>query len=168
MPDDQRLKKESVYFLSAEDMAEVTVRPRIEVMGGNAKKVWFPDAPFTFTDECLEDLDRHLSDKIVGLIIIDTLFSFLPDGVDTSKPSAIRERLHKLGKLAEDHDCAIVIVRHSTKGGRGKAIYRSGGLIDIISVARSGLTVAVHPHDPKLRIMAHMKHNLSERGESFR
>lgn len=105
LPDEQKLKTESVYFLSAEDMANVTVRPRIEAMGGDSAKVWFPDEPFTFSDEYLTQLDDHLSGRKVGLIIIDTLFSFLPDGVDTSKPSAIRERLHKLGKLAEDHDC---------------------------------------------------------------
>lgn len=166
LPDGQKLELESVYFLSAEDMAEVTVRPRIEVMGGDSSKVWFPDEPFTFSDEYLTQLDEHMSGRDVGLVIIDTLFSFLPDGVDTSKPSAIRERLHKLGKLAEDHDCAIVIVRHWTKGERGKAIYRGGGLIDIVGVARSGVTVGIHPHDPKLRIMAHMKYNLSEQGES--
>ena len=166
LPDGQRLRTESVYFLSAEDMANVTVRPRIEVMGGNSAKVWFPDEPFTFSDEYLTQLDDHLSGRDVGLVIVDTLFSFLPDGVDTSKPSAIRERLHKLGKLAEDHDCAIVIVRHWTKGERGKAIYRGGGLIDIVGVARSGVTVAVHPEDPNLRILAHMKYNLSERGGS--
>ena len=166
LPDGQKLDKESVYFLSAEDVPEVTVRPRIEALGGNPRKVWFPDEPITFTDDTLDKLDLHLSRSIVGRVIVDTLFSFLPDGVDTSKPAAIRERLHALAQLAQKHSCAIVIVRHWTKGDRGKAIYRGGGLIDIIGVARSGLTIAVHPEDPKLRVMAHMKHNLSERGDS--
>ena len=86
LPDNQRVNKEYVYFLSAEDIPEITVRPRIEAMGGDARKIYFPDKPFTFTDECLDALDQHLSERNVGLIIIDTLFSFLPDGVDTSKP----------------------------------------------------------------------------------
>ena len=167
LPTNQHLDTEYVYFLSAEDIPEITVRPRIEAMGGDAKKIYFPDRPFTFTDECLDALDQHLSERNVGLIIVDTLFSFLPDGVDTSKPSAIRERLHKLGKLAQKHECAIIIVRHWTKGDRGKAIYRGGGLIDIVAVARSGITVGQHPEDPKRRIMAHMKNNLSEKGESL-
>lgn len=166
LPDGQQLQKEIVYFFSSEDIPEVTVRPRIEAMGGDARKIYFPGRPFTFTDECIADLDQHLAERNVGLIVVDTLFSFLPDGVDTSKPSAIRERLHKLAKLAQDHDCAIIIVRHWTKGDRGKAIYRGGGLIDIVGVARSGLTIAVHPEDPKLRIMAHMKYSVSEQGES--
>lgn len=62
LPDGQKLELESVYFLSAEDMAEVTVRPRIEVMGGDSSKVWFPDEPFTFSDEYLTQialLDHH-------------------------------------------------------------------------------------------------------------
>lgn len=166
LPDSQKLLKEGVLFLSAEDAAEYTVRPRIEAMGGDSNKVWFPAEPFTFTDESIKKLDQHLENHVTGLIIIDTLFSFLPDGVDTSKPGAIRERLHAMANLAKEHDCAIVVVRHWTKGDRGKAIYRGGGLIDIIGVARSGITIAVHPEDPKLRIMAHMKYNLSERGDS--
>src|SRR4051794_4088718 len=48
----------------------------------------------------------------------------------------------------------------------GKAIYRGSGSIDVIGVARSAMAVAIHPDDPELRVMAHVKHNLSARGDS--
>jgi hypothetical protein len=56
---------------------------------------------------------------------------------------------------------AIVLVRHLTKEGRHKALYRGGGSIGIIGSARSGLLVADHPKEKGLRVLTVSKSNLA-------
>ena len=166
LPDGIHLGKGRVLYMTTEDDPAYTLRPRIEAMGGNANRIRFLDGLLTFSDEGLDLLEKEMKARPPRLIVVDTLFSFIPDGMDASKPNAIRGRLHALGRLAAEQKSAILLIRHWTKGDRGKAIYRGGGVIDIIGVARSSITIAVHPEDPNLRAMAHVKHNLSERGIS--
>ena len=60
-----------------------------------------------------------------------------------------------------------MLVRHLTKAKRDKAIYQGMGSMDVIGAARSAFLVAQHPDDPSLKIVAHVKHNISERGQSW-
>jgi hypothetical protein len=73
----------------------------------------------------------------------------------------MRRALHELSRLAERRDCAIILLRHLTKGAQSKAIYRGGGSIGIIAAARAGLLVARDPTNDKGRIILVSKSNLS-------
>jgi hypothetical protein len=79
----------------------------------------------------------------------------------------MREILAGVAQIASDFGLAVLIIRHWTKGDRGKAIYRGSGSIDIIGLARAGIAVAIDPDEPDLRVMAHVKHNLSAPGKSY-
>jgi DNA repair protein RadA/Sms len=164
LPDGTRLEASMVFYLSAEDDPGYTIRPRIEAMGGDASRIFCLRAVFSLTEEGLEELKSELDLHHPRLIIIDTLFSFTPDYIDTSKPTAVREFLWQLSDMAKAYDTTIILIRHWTKGERGKAIYRGGGLIDFAAVARSVVAVAKNPENPDERVMAHVKHNLSECG----
>jgi hypothetical protein len=63
--------------------------------------------------------------------------------------------------LAQKARCAVVLLRHLNKDGRGKALYRGGGSIGIIGAARAGLLVAADPDDADHRILACTKSNLA-------
>jgi hypothetical protein len=83
------------------------------------------------------------------------------------RPNVIRALLSELKEAAEYDETAILLVRHLTKAKRDKAIYQGSGSMDVIGAARSAFLVAQHPDDPDLKIVAHVKHNISERGQSW-
>jgi hypothetical protein len=70
----------------------------------------------------------------------------------------------KLAALAEKFGCALVAVRHLTKGGTDKAIYRGIGSIDFLAACRSVLLVGHDPDEPTRRAIIHNKCNLTEKG----
>ena len=72
-----------------------------------------------------------------------------------------------LAQLAERTGCAILIIRHLTKGTSDNALYRGAGSIGIIAAARTGLLVAQDPSDENKRILATTKNNLSQRATNL-
>jgi hypothetical protein len=155
-------------YLSTEDEADFTIRPRFEAMGGDVNKVRFlVPKHFPFDEEGLFLLRRELDARPAKLLVVDTLFSFIPTTADTNKPNDVRAILSGVSQLASDFEMAVLLIRHWTKGDRGKAIYRGSGSIDIIGLARSAIAVAPYPDDPSLRVMVHVKHNLSSAGASL-
>jgi DNA repair protein RadA/Sms len=156
-----------VLYISPEDDPGYTIRPRIEAMGGDSSLVTYLNDFLVLDDPGFEKIEEELGKQgDYTLIVIDTLFGVVPTAADTNKPNDMRQILNRLSVLAAEHDLVALVIRHWTKGDRGKALYRGGGSIDIIGVARSALAVAKHPDDDELRVIAHVKHNLSERGAS--
>jgi hypothetical protein len=55
------------------------------------------------------------------------------------------------------------MIRHLTKGSSGEnLVYRGGGSIGIVGVARSALMVMRHPHDESRCVLAHIKANVGK------
>ena len=54
--------------------------------------------------------------------------------------------------MAEKHACAILAIRHLTKGGMLKPIYRGLGSIDFEAACRSVLMAGCDPGDEVLKI----------------
>lgn len=167
LPDGQNLERGRVLYITAEDDAGLTVRPRIEAMGGNVRRVRVLQGLLTFNDEGLELIEKEMERFPADLVVFDTLFSFLPDGVDLGKPSAVRAQLHAIEQVFKPYNCAVMLLRHWTKGSKGKAIYRGGGLIDFIGVARTAMAVAKHPENPDLRVLAQVKNNIGRKADSL-
>lgn len=167
LPDGTTMERGRVLYITSEDDAGITLRPRIEAMGGNVARVRVLEGLLNFNEEGLELIREEMDAKPADLVVVDTLFSFLPDGVDLSKPSAVRAQLHALEHVLKPYECAVLLIRHWTKGSKGKAIYRGGGLIDFIGVARTAMAVARHPADPDLRVFAQVKNNIGPRADSL-
>jgi hypothetical protein len=55
----------------------------------------------------------------------------------------------------------VLWLRHLSKKGSARAIYRGSGHISVIGAARSGLIVGPDPNDPGRRVLAHAKSNLA-------
>jgi len=72
-----------------------------------------------------------------------------------------------LSEIATDFECAIVGIRHLTKGERSKAIYRGIGSIDLTAACRSVLLVGEDPEDRDQKVIIHIKSNLAQKGTSF-
>jgi DNA repair protein RadA/Sms len=167
LPGMPKLEKGRVMYISPEDDPGYTIKPRIEAMGGDTELVTYLNDFLLLDDAGFEEIKKELAKQAdYTLVVIDTFFGVVPSSADTNKPNDMRHILNKLSLLAADHGLVVLVIRHWTKGDRGKALYRGGGSIDIIGVARSAIAVAYHPEDEHLRVVAHVKYNLTERGTS--
>jgi hypothetical protein len=106
----------------------------------------------------------RLRDYDARLLLIDPLVAFL---AHARSDQEVRKCLHPLKLLAERQRCTVLWLRHLSKKGGGRAIYRGSGHISIIGAARSGLLVGPDPNDPAVRVLAHAKSNLAPRQRSL-
>lgn len=158
-----------VVILTAEDGLADTIRPRLDAAGADVSRVVALECLVNGDEErslSLTDLDaieaavRAVDAK---LVIIDPLVAFLGSETNSYRDQDMRRVLAPLARLAERLGCAIVVIRHLSKGGGDKAVYRGGGSIGIIGAARCGLLVAADPEDETgaRRILAVTKSNLA-------
>jgi hypothetical protein len=167
LPGVETLKRGRVLYCSAEDDPAFTIRPRIDAMGGDPERIRFQARYLAFDDEGLNLLRLEVRSNPPNLVIIDPLYAYVPSTSDMYKPNEIRALLSDIGEIAAYAGAAVLVIRHLTKAKRDKAIYQGVGSIDVIGAARSAVLVAEHPEDEKLKVVAHVKYNLSPRGDSW-
>ena len=167
LPGGNRLIRGRVLYLSAEDDAAFTIRPRIDTMRGDPKRIRFQSRYSPFDDQGLRILRQEVNEHQPDLIVVDPLYAYVPSGSDMYKPNEIRALLSALGDIAVKSEAAMIVIRHLTKAKRDKAIYQGVGSIDVIGAARSALLVARHPDNDAQQVIAHVKHNISARGDSW-
>ena len=174
MPDGTPAKQGGVILVAPEDGAADTLRPRLEAAGGDpshvllmniiedldAKKVKVSDRPFSLSHD-LEKLEGAIKRTKAVLVILDPLTAILGHNIDASRDQDVREVFTPLAQMAERTNCAILIIRHLSKGASVNALYRGAGSIGIIAAARLGLLVAQDPYDENRRVLATTKNNLS-------
>ena len=167
LPGVEKLDPGRVLYLSAEDDPAYTIRPRIDAMGGDPTRIRIQADYLSLDEEGIKELFDEVRRNPPRLIILDPLFAYVPGTQDMYRPNVIRALLSQLRDIAEYGDTAVVIIRHLTKGKRDKAIYQGGGSMDVIGAARSAFLVAEHPDNPEQKIVAHLKHNIAPRGQSW-
>lgn len=158
-----------VILFSAEDDLGDTIRPRLEAAGADLTKV----TAFTMkADDTLYSIPRDvpiLEETIrqtnAALVIIDPIMAFLSGRANSDQE--VRQNLAALKRLAEETGVAILLIRHLNKKGDTAALYRGGGSIGLIGLARSGLIVNRHPEDKDKCVLAVNKANLARRGDAI-
>lgn len=95
-----------------------------------------------------------------SLVVFDTLNMYIGKA-DTHKASEVAQAFSIFMQLAKDFNCAVLVLRHLTKGG-GSAIYRGQGSMGFAGAARVVISVGVDPDDTETRVFAHTKNNLSK------
>ena len=142
LPDGKKLEQiGNVIYQGAEDNVGDTIKPRLEEAGADCDRVAFiddADMGLTFIDDRLEKTIRSFQAK---LLVLDPLQAFMPSNADMQNASHVRSIMRKLGKVAEKHKCAVVMIGHMTKSSGGKRLYRGLGSIDIAAICRSVLIV---------------------------
>ena len=93
--------------------------------------------------------------------------AYLSREVDVHKANQVRQVTAHLARLAEKHGPAIIAIRHLTKGGSLKPIYRGLGSIDFMAAARSVLLAGSDPDNPQTRGIVHLKCNLAPLGAAI-
>lgn len=162
-----------VIFLSAEDDAEDTIRPRLEAAGADLSRVYIISAVV----ECYRadggeivrafnlktDLAR-LEEMIVeignvAMIVIDPVTAYLGD-TNSHNNAEIRALLSPLSDLAAKHGAAVVCVSHLNKSIGGEALMRVTGSTAFVAAARAAFIVVKDPENGARRLLLPLKNNL--------
>jgi hypothetical protein len=157
----------TAIVLNGEDGAEDTIRPRLQALGADLERVL---VLLRTTKDLREPLrfprHTHQLAQVVArsrarLVVIDPIMAFLEPSVVLGSDVSVRQALFPLLQMAEEHRCALLMVRHLNKAGGFHSVYRGGGSIGIVGVCRSAWLVARDHQDPDRRILAQVKNNLT-------
>lgn len=154
-------------LISAEDGLADTIRPRLDGLGADVNSIYAFDKMPIADEKGVALLEKHIGELRPALVVIDPLVAYMGGKIDMNKANQTRQIMAGLAQLAEKYRCAIVVLRHLSKGGQDKAIYRGIGSIDITAACRSVLLVAVDPNDGSRRMVAHIKSNLAANGQAI-
>jgi len=156
----------TVIFQTAEDGLSDTVKPRLVQSGADCGRVIVIDE--SEKELSLSDIriEQAITQTDAKLFILDPLQAYLGADVDMHRANEIRPILKRIGTIAEQTGCAIVVIGHLNKG-TSKSQYRGLGSIDIQAAARSVLTVGRVKGRPYLRAIAQGKNNLAPEGKTI-
>jgi hypothetical protein len=136
-------------------------------MDAELSRIWFMTKFLRLDEDVIQIIEKHIIENKVGVVIIDPLLAYMQGGIDMNKANETRPFMARLAELAKTHDVTIIALRHLNKSDKDKAIFRGLGSVDITAAARSAVMIGLHPEDDEVRVLVHIKHNLSERGESL-
>lgn len=157
----------NVIYQTAEDGLADTIKPRLEAVNADCARVLVIDESkeeLSMTDERIEKAIQQTGAK---LIILDPIQAYIGANVDMHRANEIRPVMSKLGRIAEEYSCAVVMIGHMNKAAGQKSSYRGLGSIDITAVARSVLIVGKMRDSPSKRIITQAKSSLAPVGKSL-
>lgn len=168
LPNQDRSVSGRVLLMSAEDGLDDTVRPRLDMLDADVRRVYAYTHPISLDEDGLKEFESQVIELRPLVVIMDPLVAYMTGAIDLHRANEVREFTAKLGDIAERYNVAIIGVRHLTKGARDKAIYRGIGSIDLSAAARSVMHVGQDPEDESVRVIVHIKSNLAPQGSSIR
>ena len=177
-PDGAPCELADTIFLSAEDGAEDTIRPRLDAAGADvahihrvkAVKVILADGGTGESAFSLErDLDK-LEDAVkkipsAQMLVVDPLSAYM-GRTDTHRDAEIRRVLTPLSEFAARRRVGVVGVMHLKKS-ETSALLRVSGSIGFVAAARVVWGFGEDPDESETRIMVAVKNNLAPLGNGL-
>lgn len=166
-PDGGSVPAGSVLLLSAEDGLADTIRPRLEALGADIRRIHHLAIVRTATQDRavqLADfgtLERAIRDTDARLMVIDPISAFV-GATDAHRDAEVRSLLAPLASVADSTGAAILGIMHLAKDRQQPAIYRATGSIAFAAARLVPAVAADHDHEDR-RIVAPVKANLSRR-----
>ena len=167
----------SVVLMCAEDDLGDTIQPRLEAANADLDRIRAVTVDrdeetgrlrtLTVPHDVPRLREALHETRNPALLIIDPITAYLGERTNSHNDPSVRRALVPLVELAESEHVATVLIRHLNKGGGDTAMYRGGGSIAFIGLARSGLIAARHPNEPDVNVLAHVKSNLAERAQAL-
>ena len=161
------MKPEHTILFNAEDGIADTTKPRLTVMQADDSKIHAFNGALVLDDRGKREFEFYIQDIKPKLVIIDPLSAHLGPKINSYVANEVRPFMTHLAELAATYKCAIIIVRHLTKGGTGNALFRGSGSVDFSAAARSELLVGCDPDDDSKRAMVHLKCNVAALGDAL-
>jgi putative DNA primase/helicase len=150
----------NVMLLTLEDDLADTIRPRLDHMGADVSRFFAFDEMLQFDGPGITELSAEMARIKPSLLIVDPIMAYIPSKTDIYKPNQIRTITTPLRLLAKEHNCAIVGIRHLTKGQKDRAIYRGAGGMDFVGASRLVVLVGMDPDKSGQRAIVQTKSNL--------
>jgi putative DNA primase/helicase len=179
----------SVIFITTEDDADDTIRPRAECADADCSKIYILEAvekddvvmagrTIAKSSQRGFDLARDLPllrvelerIKDVALIVIDPIPAIQP-GINSDKNNEVRSSLVGLQMLAKEFRVAVVGIMHLNKSTVQEVIHRTSGSVAYVAVARSVFLIAEKREQlDQILLFLPVKNNIasSDKGLSFR
>lgn len=161
---------QTVIYQTAEDGLADTIKPRLLTIRPEANLKFFKafdeskrTIDFSSTPEIIEKI---MKDQHPALMIFDPLQAYLGANVDMHRANEVRPVLANIGRLAEEYECAVILIMHNSKMSTDP-LYRALGSIDFVGIARSMLIMGKHPDDSHKRVVCHEKSSLAAPGDSI-
>lgn len=168
LPGDTALREPiDIIYNTAEDGLSDTIKPRLLAASADCNRIHTINErvnTITMTDDRIE---LNVMDIGAKLLILDPIQAYLGSNVDMNKANEVRPIFARLGRIAEDNNCAIVLIGHKGKNQTYSDINALLGSMDQVAAARSVLTVMQHPKDKSQSIIAHTKSSLAPKGRSL-
>lgn len=117
-------------------------------------------------DEKLEEIHEALERVKPVLVVFDTINTYLGKA-DAFKGHEAQQAFVKFREIAKRFNCAVLVLRHLTKGTKERALYRGQGSIAFAGLARVVMTVGVMPTDSETRVMAVTKLNVTNKPKAL-
>src|SRR5262249_14321442 len=153
----------NALVLTAEDGLADTVRPRLDLMGGEPRRVWAIQAVKDGAKERLlnlqgdlGDLEKDIRDTDAMVVVIDPLSAYLGNA-DSFKDTEVRRALAPVASMAERTGVAIVAILHMSKDSERRAIYRALGSVAFSAAPRAVFAVGTDPDDENRRLFVPIK-----------
>jgi hypothetical protein len=156
----------NVIYQNAEDGAADTLQPRLASMGADCSRIAFIEAVSLNIDEDCKIFEQYVRETNAKLLVLDPFTAFMGAKADMCRATDIRRLMVGLAKIAENHNCAVVLVAHQNKSAGAKDLYRALGSIDIPAAARSVMLVG-RDQDGDTRYVRHIKSSLAPEGVPF-
>lgn len=166
LPGQVSIERGSVILVSAEDGMGDTIRPRLDSLQADLSRIHAIDGVITFDDDGFTTIEQYITEVKPILLIIDPLQAYLGSKTDFHRANETRPILSRLARLAEKYSLAILAVRHLSKAGLVKAIYRGLGSIDFTAACRSVLLAGCNATDKQNSAIVQIKSNLAPKGAS--
>jgi putative DNA primase/helicase len=166
-PDQGVAPSGSTIVLSAEDSVGDTIRPRLEVVGADLRRIHalrsVDAGDGTRRTFSLQADLQLLGDKLkavgdVGLVIIDPITSYMGK-IDSHRTTDVRAVLEPLSEFAEHHEIAVLAVTHPPKATQAKALHAITGSLAFVAAARL-VFIAVEEADTERRLLLPVKSNI--------
>ena len=165
----------NTLFLTAEDMAEDVVKPRLRVAGADMTRIFFFDglrnaegkeSDINLTEH-LPQLDATVAALDIDLVIVDPISAY-EGHTDSHKNSEVRAMLKGVQRVAGRRKCSFLLISHYNKSTTQSGLQRIVGSIAYGAAVRAAYAVLRDEADPDSRLMLPAKLNFVPDGSGFR
>ena len=151
----------NVIYQTAEDGLADTVKPRLVAAGADCSRISVIDEGERMLSMTDERLIWAIRETEAGLVVLDPIQAYLGENVDMHRANEVRPRLKRLGDMAAENRCGMVLVGHLNKKDTAKPEYRGLGSMDFTAAARSVILCAEAPRERDVRVLASTKCSLT-------
>lgn len=170
MPNEYRMRGgASVLYISLEADAFGVTMPVLKRMGLTDKAHFYHVKSLVELDEeGVAEIEKVIREKEIDLVVIDSLVDYLPEATDMNDyKHASKMGLYLREKIAQPCNCAVVLMRHLTKGSKDKMRYRGMGSQGWHKGARSQLVVTESEEEEGCVVVVQTKSTYARRGPSM-